>query len=720
MLDSMRFSNRPTAHSYITAGDRLYAIGAQDGRFPAVGDHIEGEMGGIWAHPIKLADGFDLRIDGIQLPPADRFTAGPYWSEFEYSTSESISVLRHQFVPDSEPALVVRYRFRSTRVHDLTVSFSAACDLRPVWLSERDGITCGGIRVEYDEDLAAWHCQDDSHNWRVLVGAVDKLPGRWSAGGASAARVVSHGHGIAVDLEYSLHVDQEISISFLIAGGAGEADDIADVFSRVGARARVLDRAKESRYASMIERSRLSVPDTGIEQAWDWMKCNNDWLVRDVPGVGRGIGAGAPEYMWWFGCDTAYAVPSLLALGQADIARDTLDLLRSLSCAAGETTGRVIHEATTTGRVANPGCTEETAQFTAAVREVVLWTGDRAFLERNYEFCRRGLLDWVLGALDPAGTRMPLGYGIVEIEGLDLACLDVLVHTITALDALAYMATIVGDTETLTRCVGLEPILRSRLESEFWVETAGMYADVVGPSREMLPRLRRWKDHHDDTRADELLAVLNRSIATAEADAEQDRLRPWILGNWIAVCPLDAEISDVGRARRVLDRLEQPDYSRRWGMAVNGFDPDSVVMSLPTGVLAAAEAAYGRWDRALHYMRTVVETYPRGMPGAISEISPDAGCFVQAWSAYAVTQPVVRHMFGFRPDAIRRRIDVVPSFPAGWDAAAWRGIPVGGTTCDLVWEQGQMTVTVADDGWDVVISDVGGNAAKPERECNDG
>ena len=49
--------------SYITAGDRFYAIGAQDGSFPEIGWHINGEMGGLWNHPIKVADGFQLHLN---------------------------------------------------------------------------------------------------------------------------------------------------------------------------------------------------------------------------------------------------------------------------------------------------------------------------------------------------------------------------------------------------------------------------------------------------------------------------------------------------------------------------------------------------------------------------------------------------------------------------------------------------------------------------------
>ena len=48
---------------YVTAGDRVYMVGHQDGTFPTLGWHIKGEMGGIWNHPIKLMDGFDVEME---------------------------------------------------------------------------------------------------------------------------------------------------------------------------------------------------------------------------------------------------------------------------------------------------------------------------------------------------------------------------------------------------------------------------------------------------------------------------------------------------------------------------------------------------------------------------------------------------------------------------------------------------------------------------------
>src|ERR671910_1508947 len=60
---------------YVAAGDRAYVIGSEDGRFPPMGWHIRGEMGGVWAHPIKLLDGYWFAIDG-RYPTADEYTTG--------------------------------------------------------------------------------------------------------------------------------------------------------------------------------------------------------------------------------------------------------------------------------------------------------------------------------------------------------------------------------------------------------------------------------------------------------------------------------------------------------------------------------------------------------------------------------------------------------------------------------------------------------------------
>ena len=61
-VDSLVGKSEYLGTPFVTAGDRLYMIGTQDGKFPDLGWYVEGEMGGIWDHPIKLLDGFTAAI----------------------------------------------------------------------------------------------------------------------------------------------------------------------------------------------------------------------------------------------------------------------------------------------------------------------------------------------------------------------------------------------------------------------------------------------------------------------------------------------------------------------------------------------------------------------------------------------------------------------------------------------------------------------------------
>jgi len=106
---------------YVTAGDRAYLIGTQDGNFPDMGQHTPGEMGGLWLPPIKLIDGFQARIaevgtdKEILLSQSAEMVAYPYGNLFRYGrVLEDMDVDRFQFSPDHQQGLIVQYRFKNT------------------------------------------------------------------------------------------------------------------------------------------------------------------------------------------------------------------------------------------------------------------------------------------------------------------------------------------------------------------------------------------------------------------------------------------------------------------------------------------------------------------------------------------------------------------------------------------------------------------------------
>ena len=113
-------NGKTKGNPYVAAGNRAYLIGTQDGLFPDMGDHIKGEMGGLWCPPFKIADGFWAGLqdvskpDNVWLTNADTFINLPYGNQFKYSTAvNGISVERFQFCPEGEPGVLVRYTIKN-------------------------------------------------------------------------------------------------------------------------------------------------------------------------------------------------------------------------------------------------------------------------------------------------------------------------------------------------------------------------------------------------------------------------------------------------------------------------------------------------------------------------------------------------------------------------------------------------------------------------------
>lgn len=88
----------------VAAGQRSYAEGFQDGRFYANGWHTAGEMGGVWAPPLKLVDGVWFGIDNSWVGQATQFSSGWGYTRYDLPNAEGLQLQRTDFAPDSHRA----------------------------------------------------------------------------------------------------------------------------------------------------------------------------------------------------------------------------------------------------------------------------------------------------------------------------------------------------------------------------------------------------------------------------------------------------------------------------------------------------------------------------------------------------------------------------------------------------------------------------------------
>jgi hypothetical protein len=95
----------------VTTGTRAYEVGTEAGRYPAMGFHTRGEMGGVWSPPIKLLDGLWFGIGDQWIGPATRFTSGYGHVRIELPGKNGMTITRTDFVPDDRRSLLVGLTF---------------------------------------------------------------------------------------------------------------------------------------------------------------------------------------------------------------------------------------------------------------------------------------------------------------------------------------------------------------------------------------------------------------------------------------------------------------------------------------------------------------------------------------------------------------------------------------------------------------------------------
>ncbi|MBX5458071.1 MAG: hypothetical protein IRZ31_14345 [Thermogemmatispora sp.] len=513
---------------YALSGRRLYTIATLDGRFPDMGWHQPGEMGGLWAPPLKLLDGywFGLRLAGSEethwLTAPERWQWSAAGVTFSYTLPAlSLAVERREWIVPDESALVIELTLRAlpgsdhqsqqqarplearaskaephlreAAVSEVLCGLVARSDLHGAWMAEeRLGWHDGEDLAEYDEELAAVVLRDALHpTWTACVGAT-VTPIAWQVGHSIWGPERTGGRGTGAALWYRCQVSSAgpARLSFLITGPARSAGSAADLFARLTRGGRVLggltpvlveaQHRAQAESRSPFEHCVLSSPDLAFNEVFAWSKANTARLLLEVPGIGAGLMAGLPDFPWWFGCDTAYGVLPLLPIGQTEAA---VLSLRTLA-AFGERCdphGSVPHEVLPYGQLWASGNLVELPLFVRALYHTYCWTGDQDLLRELFPFCLQALRAWPLADCDRRATLVPHGKSIVETPEMaseEVQALDVAAYLAEALDCLAILATELDDPGLATDLRQRAAQTRAHVRDAWWVPREGLFGDL--------------------------------------------------------------------------------------------------------------------------------------------------------------------------------------------------------------------------------------------------
>jgi hypothetical protein len=724
-------SHRLDDRRYVASGSRAYVVGTEAGRFPAMGFHTRGEMGGVWTPPLKLLDGLWFSIDGRWVGPATRFRSGYGYVEMDLPDTAGLSIQRVDLVPDGRRGALIGLRMRSTgaaRRVDIGVDVhSELMSAYPWGETTPSQLTVNG---QDTGDFASGRLsfREPGKPWAAVVGSAPPAP-RGATGpghrGPQDPPVVcppsgpgqpqapprcddtAYGRGTGGRLSYPDFVvpaGRERQLWIAVAGSDHGAAEARREFRALTENPALALRRKVQARLRLASYTRLSLPgDRLLQQGIEWTKQNladsvqvaQDLQVREVnagkaypPRSGtvprvRFLGAGFPDYPWLFATDGEYTAFASVAAGQFGPIKDHLRALRDVSRVANGATGKVVHEVVTDGSVyfganEDAGNTDETVKFPSALALVWRWTGDDRFRDELYDFAVDGMR-WATSELDEDGDGWLEGPGNVEREGMGPEKLDVAVYTIRGLLDLADMARAKRDRETRSWAEARADALLARFDRDWWMPEVPQHADSLGANNVKI----------------------------------QQR-------HWIGVTPMEAELVEdrlprLGVARRghgvaALDLRETTCYGDDFGLfhtGEPGCDPappapsEKQSFTLNSAIMAVGEGNYGRLGPAQQgrYTRAIRRLQlpePDEQPGAAPEIAPsplngrtidrpfnERPMVLQAWGAYGTIWPVVHQQLGVRPDLGRRLLEVTPQVPPGQHRLAGRDIRIGRGTLDV-------------------------------------
>jgi hypothetical protein len=709
----------------VAAGTRAYSVGFQDGRFYANGWHITGEMGGIWAPPLKLADGIWFGVDDAWIGAATRFTSGRGYVRYDLPDASGLTLRRVDFAPDGTRA--VSYGLQLTNPGSapktVTVKVDAHSELMTAYpwgwtmpsAADANGADTGVVRdgaLAFSDGAYTSFVASDRRPDGAEVGA-----GHWGAQPGTVCAADSQampsgcddgpfGKGTGGQLRYRVTVRPGGTETVWVAVAATRGD-LAQALRDPGRQ--LAEKAGDR--ARLGEFTKLDLPgDRPLQEAVDWGKQNladltqtaTDLKLRftnegkafpapiaTIPKV-TFFGAGYPDYPWLFATDGEYTSFAAVALGQFETAKAHMIALRDVSEIVNQRSGKVAHEIVTDGSVyyganTSAGNTDETAKFPSIVALLWRWTGDDRFRDQLYDFSVRNL-EYIVSTLDADHDGWPEGLGNVERPGMGPEKLDNTVYFIRGLYDLADMAAAKHDRATARWAGDLADRLRARFDPQWWDEANRQYADSLGDMNERI----------------------------------QQR-------HWIGVTPMEIELTDDGETvpglapadhgSAALAERETPCYSGspplNPGLFHTGCEGgpegkgERIVYSLGNSIAAVGEGNYGRSAKRYTDANVVPMFQPDEQPGALPEVlpSPDQNanidrCWtcrsmvVQAWGHYGTAWPVVHQQLGVRPSLGTGRLDVVPLVPDGQPSVAGRNIRLGDGAVDVWATPSSTTVNV--------------------------
>jgi glycogen debranching enzyme len=414
----------------------------------------------------------------------------------------------------------------------------------------------------------------------------------------------------------------------------------------------------------------LDLPDSQVQQAYDWARISEFQGLVTNPYLGTGLVAGyrtsgtsqRPGFAWFFGRDSFWTSLALNASGDFSTARTALAFISKFQ----REDGKIPHEISQGANFVDwfrgypypYASADATPLYIIAMNDYVTASGDNAFAKEKWDSLWKAY-EFLRSTYDERGFPKNAGVGHGWVEGGPLLPLKTELYQtglgIEALRALSNLAHLTGKEDASKELAKNFMQQKPLMNDSFWIADKKRFAFALDNNNRpvdeptVLSTVPMWFGLLDEPKADAMITQL--------ADLDQQ--------------------SDWGM-RIISDH--SPNFSG------GGYHYGSV-WPLFTGWAAVGEYRYHRAHPAYENLRANALLAFEGSLGHFSEVL--SGAYYQSlstssphqiWSAAMVVSPILRGMLGLETDAIHHIVRLTPHVPADWTRFTVENVRLGETT----------------------------------------
>jgi len=668
------FFDRPL----VLAGKRAFIVLSRSGEI-SVAWHRWGpktDYGGFYAPPQRVTGPIRTGIMGEEtlVSLGSKIVRGEYfpgYAIFHYDT-EVFSLKKTIFVPERSAGSAIVFTIENKKREETVLPLTL---LTESWLSniDFDGILPEKITFHKTNDEIVMsggglHGAISSNIPfdMVAIGGDNISPPQLKA---TPASFKDRTRSVLVSLDIPFKEREEKTLVVALGASSERKDEALEVVRDILNDWSKLLEEKRAHYEKFLSSVvRIETPDKRLNLAFKSASVALEALKAEHPKGIVGVYAGFPWFAGFWGRDTGWILPALLAIGDFDWTRRTLDsFLRYqanhdysiLDASKGEIP--MLHGHKTTFFY---GSADSTLYYPILIQDYVSKTGDLKYAERVWPKIA-GMMDWgVRKDIDKddliENSSSVLEYFVdatwMDTEDRRVKAIEIESLWARALESSSELAALVGKKKESREWSGKAKRIKEKISQIYWNRNEGYFYDTIRPDGKPDSKLR----------PNAMVALMYGHIPNQQA-------------------------------QQALDRIEKGDMTTDWGVrSLSSGDPNynpevyhsGVVWPLVTGWTTLAEYSCNRSDKGFMYLKSMAKRIVEegGMHAEAyrgDKPIPHISCILQAWSMSMFLWSTIEGLFGIKSDSLKKEVAIHPQFPKDWAWAELENVPLGKALINL-------------------------------------